>query len=479
MPSRRQNAGVSLRRAVLVIWLATTMWCLPGVFVHATRGARVAVDEPQYLLSATSLAEDLDLDIADELADERWRTYHEADLPRQTRTLAGGREVSPHDPLLPVVLAGPMALGGWVAAKLTLALLAGALAAALLWVAVTRLGIPLSRAVPAVACFALASPFAIYATQVYPEMPGALALTIAIGAVLGRPSRRMAWLTGLTVTALPWLSVKYAPAAGAVAAVALWRMWTGEQRRLAGWLAGGLAVSALAFVVGHQLLYGGLTPYATGDHFAGGEFTVVGTSPDYIGRTRRLVGLLVDRNWGVAAWQPAWLLVVPALAFAVRCRPPWWMVVVLPLLAGWAMATWAALTMHGFWWSGRQTVVVLPAAVLLVAWWAPRSWTIAGIVAGASTWVWLVVDGVRERITWVVHVEDAGAPVYRMLRPLLPDLRAPAGVDEVRLVIWTAIVLALLAAGWWSAGGDEDARAGEGADADGAVRDGDRHGAIG
>ena len=34
---------------------------------------------------------------------------------------------------------------------------------------------------------------------------------------------------------------------------------------------------------------------------------------------------------------------------------------------GWATATWLALTMQGYWWSGRQTVVVLPLAVLAVA----------------------------------------------------------------------------------------------------------------
>jgi hypothetical protein len=470
---------VSLRRAVLLVWLATTLWCLPGTLVHATRGARVAVDEPQYLLSATSLSEDLDLDISDELRARRWRTYHESDLPRQTRTLDGGREVSPHDPLLPVVLALPMGLGGWVAAKVTLAVLAGALAAALLWVAVVRLRVPLDRAVPAVACFALASPLAVYATQVYPELPGALALTIAIGAALGRPSTRTAWVTGLAVTALPWLSVKYAPAAAAVAAVALWRWVRDGDRRVASMLTAGLIVSGVVFVIGHHLLYGGLTPYATGDHFTGGEFTVVGTSPNYLGRTRRLVGLFVDRNWGLGSWQPAWLLTLPALGAVVRRRPSWWPAVVLPLAAGWATATWVALTMQGFWWSGRQTVLVLPAAVLLVAWWAPRKWTIAGIVAGASTWVWLVVDGARERITWVLHVERAGAPVHRFLRPLLPDLRAPDGGDEARFVAWIAVVVVLLIAGWRSGGGDEDARTGERADADGAVLDGHRDRAVG
>ena len=468
-----------IRRVVLLLWLATTLWCLPGLLVRSTHGARVAVDEPQYLLSATSLAEDRDLDISDELRAERWRTYHAADLPRQTRPLSNGREVSPHDPLLPLVLAGPMAIGGWVAAKIMLAVLAGALAGALLWVAHVRMGVPLDRAVLAVACFALASPLAIYATQVYPEIPGALALTIAIGAALGRASPRTAWTLGLAVSALPWLSVKYAPAAATVAAVALWRWWREGGHTVAFALAGGLAASGIAFVVGHHLIYGAVTPYATGDHFTGGEFTVVGASPHYLGRSRRLVGLFVDRNWGLAAWQPAWLLAVPALAAALRRRPRWWPAVVLPLLVGWAMATWVALTMQGFWWSGRQTVLVLPAAVLLVAWWAPRGWTIAGIATGATTWWWLVVDGARDRITWVVHVTDAGAPVHRLLRSLLPDLRVPSAGDEARFAVWIAFVLALLVAGWWSARGDEDARAGEGADADRALLDRDREGAIG
>jgi hypothetical protein len=333
--------------------------------------------------------------------------------------------------------------------------------------------------VVAVACFSLASPLAVYATQVYPELPGALVLTLGVGAALGPPSKRCAWGVGLAVTALPWLSVKYAPAAAALAVVVLWRLVAGGHRRLAAGLAGGLVVSGLAFAAGHLAIYGGLTPYATGDHFAGGELTVVGTSPNYLGRSRRLVGLFVDRNWGLVAWQPAWLLVLPALGAVLRRRPPWWPAVVAPLVAGWAMATWAALTMQGFWWSGRQTVVVLPMAVLLVAWWAGRSWLVAGLVAGATTWWWLVVDGLHHRITWVVHVTTAGAPVHRVLAPLLPDLRAPGTGDQVRYASWTIVLFGLVVAGWRSVRRDEDAGAGEGADADRAILDLHRDGAVG
>jgi len=43
------------------------------------------------------------------------------------------------------------------------------------------------------------------------------------------------------------------------------------------------------------------------------------------------------------------------------------------LLAGWLVATFAANTMHGWWWPGRQTVVVLPLALLSVLCWLART----------------------------------------------------------------------------------------------------------
>ena len=115
-----------------------------------------------------------------------------------------------------------------------------------------------------------------------------------------------------------------------------------------------------------------LDPYAAGDHFVGGELSVVGTEPDYLGRSRQLLGLLVDRGFGLAAWQPAWLLAVPAVAALARRRPPGWGALALPLAAGWLVATFVALTMQGWWFAGRQVVVVLPLAALAVAWWTGR-----------------------------------------------------------------------------------------------------------
>jgi hypothetical protein len=432
---------------------------------RATYGTLTTADEPQYLLTALSLAEDRDLYIDDELAEARFVPFHEVDLPVQTEVLDNGRQVSPHDPLLPAILALPMGLGGWAAAKATLAVLGGALAALLVWIAHRRFAVPLGVAAGTVLAFGLTAPLSAYATQVYPELPAALAVTAAIAILTGRRDRAGLVAFGLAVVALPWLGVKYAPVAAALVAVAVGTLVITERRvRTAVTLVAALGLAAVVYVGAHRLLYGGWTVYAAGDHFTGGELTVVGREPDYAGRTQRLGGLLLDRGFGLAAWMPGYLLAVPALAVLVRRRPAGWWTLVAPLAAGWATATWLALTMHGWWWPGRQVVVVVPCLVLAVAWWAGQATaatagraglTVGTAIAvtgafGAVAWGWLVVEVVDRQRTLVFDFEATANPLYRAWRALLPDYRQPDGGDWLLQAAWfaalgVAAVLALLA----------------------------------
>ena len=435
---------MGLRRLLVVVGVGVAAWCALAIPVRATYGARVTADEPQYLLSALSLAEDLDLDISDERAEERFRPFHEVDLPVQELPNEDGRAVSPHDPLLPVVLAVPIAIGGWVGAKVAMAVMAGGLAAALLWVAIRRFAVDQRVATVVVLAFAAASPLAMYGTQVYPELPAALAVTAALAALTGPLRRGGVVLLGVAVAALPWLSVKYTPVAAVLALLGLAAVWRRGDRRTGLALAGGLAVTGVAYLLVHQLVYGGWTVYASGDHFVGGELTVMGHDPDYLGRTRRLVGLMLDRAFGLAAWQPGWLLLVPGLALLARRRPPQWLVLVLPLAAGWATATWVALTMHGWWWPGRQLVHVLPAAVLAMAWAADRLKLVrrlaaAALVVGAATYAFLVVEGWRRDLTLVVDFEQTANPLYRAWRAVLPDYRNVTATTWVLQAAWLAV----------------------------------------
>jgi hypothetical protein len=592
----------------LVVGLVVAGWALLAIPARATYGARTTADEPQYLLSALSLAEDRDLWIEDEIADARYEPFHEVALPLQTESREDGRAISPHDPLLPLILAVPMGLGGWVAAKATLALLGGVLAALLTWIAHRRFGVSPRVAAGTVLAFALAAPLAPYATQVYPELPAALAVTVVIAAVAGPASDRAAyvagrpitmvsavavagaagdraagavrqtvsvdatvagpagrrvagrqwwslnlfrgdsgrrptsiasnpdgrppsppdslprrpavragsrseslsrpWLVaaGLAIVSLPWLGVKYAPVAGVLALVCMAALWQAGRVRAAVGLAVALGLAAVVYLVGHRLLYGGWTVYAAGDHFvSGGELSVVGSDPNHVGRSRRLVGLLLDRSFGLAAWMPGYLLAVPALAALLRRRPAGSTVVlVAPLLAGWATATWVALTMHGWWWPGRQTVVVLPCLILAVAWWVDQSrgtveapiepapvprpisrasgagleaiepapggrrrWRLPGAgsstrpgvlllavagVVGAVGWVWVVVEAWRERLTLIVDFDTTSNPLYRGWRLLLPEYRHPDLGDWLLQAGWLVVLGVVAVLAWRSVG---------------------------
>ncbi|MGH8920591.1 MAG: hypothetical protein ACRD0H_20045, partial [Actinomycetes bacterium] len=379
-----------------------------GIGVASMPGAHLAVDEPQYLFTALSLAQDANLDIADELAEQRWRDFTDVAPPVETLVLAEGRQISPHDPLLPLLLAIPAEVGGWVGAKLALALLAGTLAATTVWTAVRRFAVPLPLAATGVGIAAASAPLAVYGQQLYPELPAALACLLGVAAVTGPSRRPQLALLAAAVVALPWLSVKYLPVAAVLAGLAAWRWWWAGRRTDVLVLGAGLAGTAVLYLVAHRVVWGGWTVYASGDHFEQiGEFAVIGVDPHYLERAWRLVGLLVDRDFGLGAWQPAWLLVVPAVA-ALAVRPPRGAAALaLPLLAGWLVATFLAFTMHGWWWPGRQTVVVLPLALLVVLCWLARSGPALRVAAavlglvGMTTYAALLVDGWSGKIVWV------------------------------------------------------------------------------
>jgi len=425
-----------------------------GIGARASYGAQTTADEPQYLLSALSLWEDGDLDIADELAEERYRGFHEADLPQQTIALEDGRRVSPHDPLLPLLLAVPMGLGGWVAAKATLAVLGGGLAALTVWTAGHRLQVSAPTAYLTTGLFALAPPLAVYSTQVYPEIVAALVLLAGFAALIGPFGRSGRIVTALAVIALPWLAVKYVPIAVVLAVAGLVR--AGKGRRL--WLLAVFTAAGVVYVGGHLLIYDGLTAYAAGDHFVAGEFTAVGNEVNLWGRSTRLIGLLVDRGFGIAAWQPAFFLLPLAAGWAMARRREQSVALALWLIvAGWLVATFMALTMHGWWFTGRQIVIVLPIVVILIAAWVDEAPTtrrrllvplgMVGIVAFG----FLVGEGLQGRLTWVVDFGSTLNPFYRAVSTVLPDYMAPDDLTWILHGVWVSAALSLGWLGWRNA----------------------------
>ena len=168
----------------------------------------------------------------------------------------------------------------------------------MLWVAVRRFAVPLGGRRPWSSSPSpsrrRSPPTAPRST---PSCPAALAVTVAVAALTGRSDRRgRRRCSGWRVVALPWLAVKYAPVAAALAGRRAGAAGARGDRRAGGRLvggAGGRRASSSSPL--HQALYGGWTVYAAGDHFVGGEFTVVG-------RRARLPG--PSRPAGRAARRP-------------------------------------------------------------------------------------------------------------------------------------------------------------------------------
>jgi uncharacterized membrane protein YwzB len=108
--------------------------------------------------------------------------------------------------------------------------------------------------------------------------------------------------------------------------------------------------------------------------------------------------------------------------------------------------------MHGWWWPGRQVVVVVPCLVLAVAWWAAQSARARTLVAataafGVFTWTWLVAEVLTHRRTLIVDFEQTANPLYRAWRAVLPDYRHPSVDDWVLQAVWlTVLAVAVVAA---------------------------------
>ena len=162
---------------MLLVGFAVALWCVarsPGRV--RPNGARTTADEPQYLLSAISLGEDLDLDISDERATGATRDFHEVLLPIQEPSARDdGSRVSPHDPLLPALLAVPVPRR-WLARRRSSSLAPARRACSpqrCSWVAVRRFAVPLRVAVAHRArASAVAAPLAVYAHPGLPRAAG-------------------------------------------------------------------------------------------------------------------------------------------------------------------------------------------------------------------------------------------------------------------------------------------------------------------
>jgi hypothetical protein len=394
-----------------VRWRSAAVWAVAFAVYASTIGmpafgrSDYAGAEPHHLLTARSLVDDGDVDVVNQYRDGAYRAFYPYGLA-PVGALTDGRLDEPHGLGFPALIAPAYAAGGARAVEAMLAAIAAV--AVLLAYRLALRAVPDPWALGAAAAVGLAPPLLAYSTAVYPELTAGAALAGAALLALGlaeRPTRIRAVACFALVALLPWLGIRFAPAALVVGGYAYLSLRRARRGLLA--LAGVEIVAfAIAVYVGvNGRLYGGPSPEA-----AGGGGTGADSPVDYLRRIGRLVTLWLHPEFGLLRWAPiaalafvgAWLVVrerrgglrraIPTLRAEESAAGLCAVVCGVQLL----VAAFLAPATSGNWFPGRQLVAVLPLAAPLVAVGMrrlPRVGTVLGLVTVAgSLWLWLAIQ---------------------------------------------------------------------------------------
>ena len=448
-----------MRRAAAV-WIVLFAAYAATLGLHAFGSSQFGGDEPHHLLTAESITSDRDADLRDEYATRAYREWYPYVLERHGR-LTNGQANEPHGIGFPLLISPAYALGGPLAVQLLMSAIA-ALAFALGGVLARRV-VPEPWASAAALACGLSPPALAYSTTITPELTaGALLAFAALRALRVRELPRIRWVAGaaLALALLPWLGLSFA-LPGAVVALAMMYWLRRRARNFAVLVtAEVLLFSAVMFVTINDALFGGFTP--TNSDVRGRGLDDLGLA-DVADRVPRLVGLWIDRSYGLLRWAPVLALAFFALWLLWRSRrdrlaralPEQRDVEVAATLcaavcaAQVVVAAFIAPTMFGFWFPGRYLIAALPLAVALVAWGlrrAPRTGA-ALIASTAVTSVW-----------WYLELRIGGGaivgPTSRApLGPLdgaLPLFGAGSAGATVAMALAATALVALVASEWRS-----------------------------
>jgi hypothetical protein len=402
-------------------------------------------DEPHYLVMAQSLWREGDLDLRDNYAREDWREFRSGPTePHYAAPRKDGRPFPGHAPGLPFLLAPVYALGGRLACAILLGAMVAGVGALAFHLAVLE-GLSTTSALLA-GLLAAGPPLAAYGLHIYTEAASALLVFAAYAFIRfgTRPVNSAA--AAVLACALPFLHPRMALASIVIAFAA----FAYRDRVSLPTFAAVTALGVAAYGAFWMTVFG--VPTALGIY--GGVPEDAAFNP-----AQALMGLLIDRAYGLLPYAPAFLALflmkAPRGAAADEARRDgvelaMMLAVVLPALL-WRM-----------WWGGqsppaRLIAPMTPFLALLVA----RRFENAALprarraIAVATLWSWglflfaalqperLLFINKRVRPTRIWDALWPGGPLDR----ILPDLARPEASDWPITAAW---VVALLLGALWT-----------------------------
>ncbi len=444
---------------------AALVWLLLFAAYAGTLGLRAfgrsqyAGDEPRYLLTARSLGHGGGFNVFDEYRQKAYRGFYPYTLQPRGSIDTGSTLYDPVGTGFPLLITPAYRLAGAHGVEIFVAALA-ALSVALAYLLALRV-VPDPWALGATLAVGLSPPLIAYGTAVYPDM--AAAAMLAGGALLAlsgaeRPTRPRVLGCFLLLALVPWLGARFL-AVGVVIGVYLVARLRRQRRGLLALFGCEIVgFSAALYIALNEGLYGGLTPYSAEQ--PGTTPTGTGTLGGYLDRADRLVGLLIDRDFGLLRWAPvlalvgvgAWLLWRGRSERLAQALPGYRTMAataglcLAALCAQYIVAAFFAPTMSGFWFPGLQLMAALPLAIPLVAFGlrhTPRVGAVLAFVTVAgSVWLYIAVRLGH----WGLAAGRPNAP-WGPLVHVFPRFDGSAFPDGVAI----AAGVLLLALAWWQA----------------------------
>ena len=288
-------------------------------------------DEPHYLVIAQSLWRDGDLRIENNHARGDYEEYFHRALTPHYLTRGVDRQIYSIHPIgMPVLMTPVYAAGGYDLVVCALLLL-GAIAMTSAWRLAWAVTGSASSATFAWAVLGLGAPWIFNTFAVYPEVPAACAVALAFawtsGWHAGRDAHRPPhdvpiwrwWAAGTAIGCLPWFSTKYVVMGAMLGLVSLLRAWwprperTARRRAFVRTCAVVVpnVVSLALWLIFFKVIWGTWSPAAP-------YGTQRETRLDYLPAGGP--GLLFDQEYGIVAFAPALLMVIPGLFALWRQR---------------------------------------------------------------------------------------------------------------------------------------------------------------
>jgi hypothetical protein len=420
---------------------------LMAAYAWAIRPLGPSGDEPHYLLIATSVLHDGDLDLANDYSEDRHLSFYPGPLtPRHVVLGASGHEYSFHGHGVALLTLPALALAGVDAVRLTF-LVISAFGIAALWAAARLTSASWPGPAMAVAALLCATPYMAQSSAIYPDAPGAAIVSLAALMTIRlergvRPGA--AWLaaTGAALALLPWLHLRFSPLAATFGVAVLWLLRRAPDRAsgAAVFLAAPI-ISATLLIASTWVMFDTLDPTAPFRQKASGSLAAAPTG---------ILGLLADHEYGLLPYAPAFAFAAGGVMSLIR---------LVPVTAAAAILSVTATILTGasfVWWGGtsspaRFLVPILPLFGLCIStWWSratswPKTVGVAALALGTAV---TIATAFAERGRFVINVPDARNSIFEWanasvdLPAALPSLFRPGtstAHEALVAVLWVAV----------------------------------------